>query len=60
MVSGPVLESMSGIVDGCPENVKKMAQQIFKHTIELQGTITTYDQPAYQVRAENENIMIKT
>jgi hypothetical protein len=51
---------MSGIVDGCPENVKKMAQQIFKHTIELQGTITTYDQPAYQVRAENENIMIKT
>jgi hypothetical protein len=45
---------MSGIVDGCPENVKKMARQIFKHITELQGTITTCDQPAYQVRAENK------
>jgi hypothetical protein len=51
---------MSGIVDDCPKNVKKMAQKIFKHITELQGTITTYDQPAYQVRAENENIMVKT
>jgi hypothetical protein len=54
VVSGPVLKSMSGIVDGCPENVKKMAQQLFKHTTEPQGTIKTYDQPAYQVRAENK------
>ena len=54
MVSGAVLKSMSGIVDDCPENIKKMTQQIFKHTTEIQGTIKTYDQPTYQVRAENE------
>jgi hypothetical protein len=45
---------MSGIVDGCSEYVKKRAQRIFKHITELQGATTTYDQPAYQVSAENE------
>jgi hypothetical protein len=45
---------MSGIVDGCPENVKMVAQQIFMHMAEFQGTSTSYGQPAYRVRAENE------
>jgi len=58
LVSGPAQMSTPNIFDSLPENVKKMAEQMWKRNEELQSAIKTYDLQTYQVRAEGEDILV--
>lgn len=61
LMSGPVLE-LGGLKDmftGCPENVKKAVAQMFEGIAEEQRLIRTYDQPVYEVNADNGDVLVR-
>jgi nitrite reductase/ring-hydroxylating ferredoxin subunit len=61
LMSDPVLElgGLKEMFTGCPEKVKKAVTQMFEGIAEEQRLIKTYDQPVYDVKVDDSDILVQ-
>ncbi len=61
LLSGPKLETgdAAKMFGGCPGDVQKAMGQMFSRLAQNQGLIKTYDQPVFEVKADNGTVRIR-